>query len=414
MISPASLPGSPTAHRYVGHFSCATAFLLGIGLPTSNFIMNLSMVLAVICLLLSRDTRYVKVLAKNPLIWLPALMVVLLAISLLWHHNLYGKVMVSKYSKLLYILPLAMFFVLSRSLVSYFAKGFLLANAVILAASLWVGVLHMPLGHIDPLNPSVFKLQITHNFFMALAAVIWLSLAFRNHGFKRWGYALLVCLAIYNIVFMVQGRTGYVALAATFGVWGLLSLSTRQRLGMVVCALVVGAIVVMVPNRAVDRLHKGVTEIQTCLAVSEGNADVSCDSSMGLRTAFALESIKLIENAPILGHGAGGFWYKNNEADFYSINPHNEYLMQTVQSGIVGLALFLGWMWCFFLSAWRLPTPIRNVLVALLGGYLACHLFNSFLLDSSEGHLFIILTAIVASYSVAPPTKEPPATGQTE
>ncbi len=414
MISPASLPGSPTAHRYVGHFSCATAFLLGIGLPTSNFIMNLSMVLAVICLLLSRDTRYVKVLAKNPLIWLPALMVVLLAISLLWHHNLYGKVMVSKYSKLLYILPLAMFFVLSRSLVSYFAKGFLLANAVILAASLWVGVLHMPLGHIDPLNPSVFKLQITHNFFMALAAVIWLSLAFRNHGLKRWGYALLVCLAIYNIVFMVQGRTGYVALAATFGVWGLLSLSTRQRLGMVVCALVVGAIVVMVPNRAVDRLHKGVTEIQSCLAVSEGNADVSCDSSMGLRTAFALESIKLIENAPILGHGAGGFWYKNNEADFYSINPHNEYLMQTVQSGIVGLALFLGWMWCFFLSAWRLPTPIRNVLVALLGGYLACHLFNSFLLDSSEGHLFIILTAIVASYSVAPPTKEPPATGQTE
>ncbi|MDN0117651.1 O-antigen ligase family protein [Yersinia frederiksenii] len=408
------MPGSPTAHRYVGHFSCATAFLLGIGLPTSNFIMNLSMVLAVICLLLSRDTRYVKVLAKNPLIWLPALMVVLLAISLLWHHNLYGKVMVSKYSKLLYILPLAMFFVLSRSLVSYFAKGFLLANAVILAASLWVGVLHMPLGHIDPLNPSVFKLQITHNFFMALAAVIWLSLAFRNHGLKRWGYALLVCLAIYNIVFMVQGRTGYVALAATFGVWGLLSLSTRQRLGMVVCALVVGAIVVMVPNRAVDRLHKGVTEIQSCLAVSEGNADVSCDSSMGLRTAFALESIKLIENAPILGHGAGGFWYKNNEADFYSINPHNEYLMQTVQSGIVGLALFLGWMWCFFLSAWRLPTPIRNVLVALLGGYLACHLFNSFLLDSSEGHLFIILTAIVASYSVAPPTKEPPATGQTE
>lgn len=110
MISPASLPGSPPAHRYVGTLSCATAFLLGIGLPTSNFIMNLSLVLAVICLLLSRDTRYVKELAKNPLIWLPALMVVLLAISLLWHHNLYGKVMVSKYSKLLYILPLAMFF----------------------------------------------------------------------------------------------------------------------------------------------------------------------------------------------------------------------------------------------------------------------------------------------------------------
>lgn len=403
MISPATLPGSPPVHRYVGILSCATAFLLGIGLPTSNFIMNLSMVLAVVCLLLSRDTRYVKELAKKPLIWLPAVMFLLLAVSLLWYHNQYGKVMVGKYSKLLYILPLAMFFVLSRSLASYFAKGFLLANAVILLASLWVGVLHMPLGHIDPLNPTVFKLQITHNFFMALAAVIWLSLAFRSQGFKRWGYTLLVCMAVYNIVFMVQGRTGYVALAAAFGVWGLLSLSTRQRLGMVVCAIIVATIVMIVPNRAVERLQLGVSEIKTCLAVTEVGGDkASCDSSMGLRTAFMLESVKLIEQAPVLGHGAGGFWFNISQGE-YSINPHNEYLMQTVQSGVVGLALFLGWMWCYFRSAWRLPTHTRNVLVALLCAYLACHLFNSFLLDSSEGHLFIILTAIVASYSVLPP-----------
>lgn len=405
MISSAALPGSPPAHRYIGMFSCATAFLLGIGLPTSNFIMNLSMVLAVICLLLSRDTRYVKVLVKNPLIWLPALMFLLLAISLLWHHNLYGKVMVGKYSKLLYILPLAMFFVLSRSLASYFAKGFLLANAVILAASLWVGVLHMPLGQIDPLNPYVFKLQITHNFFMALAAVIWLSLAFRSQGLKRWGYALLVCLAVYNIIFMVQGRTGYIALAAAFGMWGLLSLSNRQRLGMVVGALIVAAIVAIVPNRAVERLQQGVTEIQSCLAVTDTADKEACDSSMGLRTAFMLESVKLIEQAPVLGHGAGGFWLSFSE-DAYSINPHNEYLMQTVQSGIIGLALFFGWMWCYFRSALRLPAHLRNILVSLLCAYLACHLFNSFLLDSSEGHLFIILTAIVASYSVIPPKEQ--------
>lgn len=402
MISSATLPDSPPTHRYVGMLSCATAFLLGIGLPTSNFIMNLSMVLAVICLLLSRDTRYVKALAKNPLIWLPALMFLLLAVSLLWYHNQYGKVMVGKYSKLLYILPLAMFFVLSRSLASYFAKGFLLANAVILAASLWVGVLHMPLGQIDPLNPYVFKLQITHNFFMALAAVIWLSLAFRSQGLKRWGYALLVCLAVYNIVFMVQGRTGYVALATAFGMWGLLSLSNRQRLGMVIGVLVVAAIVAIVPNRAVERLQQGMTEIQSCLAVTHEGDKESCDSSMGLRTAFMLESVKLIEQAPILGHGAGGFWLNYSESE-YSINPHNEYLMQTVQSGIVGLALFLGWMWCYCRSALRLPAHLRNILVSLLCAYLACHLFNSFLLDSSEGHLFIILTAIVASYSVMPP-----------
>lgn len=402
MISPASLADSSPEHRYVGMLSCTTAFLLGIGLPTSNFLMNLSLVLVVVCLLLSRDTYYVKVLVKNPLIWLPALMFILLVISLLWHHNLYGKVMVSKYTKLLYILPLAMFFVMSRLLVGYFAKGFLLANAVILAASLWVGVLHLPLGKIDPFNPTVFKLQITHNFFMALAALVWLSLAFRSQGRKRWAYALLVCLAVYNIVFMVQGRTGYVALAAAFGAWGVLSLATRQRLGMVACTLIIGAVIFMVPNRTVERLQLGAQEIQTCLAASGDNANTSCNSSMGLRTAFILESVKLIGQAPILGNGAGGFWYPNPQIG-YSINPHNEYLMQTVQSGLIGLALFLGWMWCYFRSTWRLPGGGRNILIALLSSYLACHLFNSFLLDSSEGHLFIILTSIVASYSVLSP-----------
>nr|WP_303394249.1 hypothetical protein [Yersinia frederiksenii] len=110
MNSVASRPGLPTMHRYVAGLSCTTAFLLGIGLPTSNFIMNLSLVLALICVLLNRDTRYVKTLAKNPLIWLPAITFLLLAISLLWHHNLYGNVMVSKYLKLLYIFPLALFF----------------------------------------------------------------------------------------------------------------------------------------------------------------------------------------------------------------------------------------------------------------------------------------------------------------
>ncbi|AKP32131.1 hypothetical protein ACZ76_00455 [Yersinia aleksiciae] len=77
--------------------------------------------------------------------------------------------------------------------------------------------------------------------------------------------------------------------------------------------------------------------------------------------------------------------------------------MQTVQSELVGLALFWGGMWCYFRAAWRLPTQTRSVLLALLGSYLACHLFNSFLLDSAEGHLFIILTAIVSGYSVSPP-----------
>lgn len=49
-------------------------------------------------------------LLKQPLVWLPALMFALLAASLLTQHHEYGPKMVGKYQKLLYVLPLALFF----------------------------------------------------------------------------------------------------------------------------------------------------------------------------------------------------------------------------------------------------------------------------------------------------------------
>ncbi|TXE23761.1 O-antigen ligase family protein, partial [Serratia marcescens] len=81
-------------------------------------------------------------------------------------------------------------------------------------------------------------------------------------------------------------------------------------------------------------------------------------------------------------------------------NPHNEYLLETVQSGLLGLAVFLTWMGFCYRAAWHLPVGRRNLVVAVLSSYMACHLFNSFLLDSAEGHLFIILVALLTGYTV--------------
>lgn len=365
--------------------------------------MNVCLVLVLICLLLRRDNLPICVLMKNPLIWLPMLMFALLALSLFIHPHVYGLDMVGKYKKLLYVLPLALFFLQYPPLIRRFVFGFLLANGVILALSLGVGLLHLPLGPINPLNPTVFKLHITQNFFMALSALIWLSLAFAHSGIKRLGYGLLVLLASYDVLFMVLGRTGYVALIVGLGIWGLLSLPSRQRLALVVVGIVVVGTLMVVPNRAYQRMSLGVTEIHTCLTIADGDAYGSCKTSMGQRTAFALTSIRLITQAPFFGNGAGSFWYGNPETGYSVNNPHNQYLLETVQSGAVGLALFLSWMLYCYRLAWRHTPPIRNIFVALLCSYMACHVFNSFMLDSAEGHLFIIIAAILASDAVAEP-----------
>ncbi|BEM36755.1 O-antigen ligase family protein [Serratia ureilytica] len=380
-----------------------TAFLLGVSLPTSNPLMNTSLGLVVICLLWLRDIRQWAALAGHPLVWLPALMFALLALSLLTHAHAYGPKMVGKYQKLLYVLPLALFFLADLRLMAHFVRGFLWANAAILAISLTSGLGHVTLGGLTPDNPTVFKLQITQNVFMALAALVWLSRAFACSGKRRWGYAGLVLLATVNVLLMVQGRTGYVALAVGMGIWLLLTLRRKQQVAVLACGILAVVMLVMTPNRAMERLTLGVQQIQGCLFAPAQTAYAACDNSMGQRTAFAREALRLIKQAPLLGSGAGSFWYGNPSTGYGVHNPHNEYLLETVQSGLLGLMVFLIWMWVCYRAAWRLPPACRNLFVAVLSSYMACHLFNSFLLDSSEGHLFVIIAALLAGLSLTTP-----------
>ncbi len=112
MITPTtSAPGMSPAHLRSEILSGFAALLLGIALPTSNPLINISLVLILISLIINRKSLQLKPLLTNPLVYLPAAMFALLALSLLFHHNSYGPEMVSKDKKFLYILPLALFFI---------------------------------------------------------------------------------------------------------------------------------------------------------------------------------------------------------------------------------------------------------------------------------------------------------------
>jgi len=77
-------------------------------------------------------------------------------------------------------------------------------------------------------------------------------------------------------------------------------------------------------------------------------------------------------------------------------NPHNEYLMITVQTGVIGLVLLL----YLFYTQWRCA-PLLNMPFeqdaarGLVLAYLANSLFNSPLLDHADGLLFAFMTAVL-------------------
>lgn len=100
---------------------------------------------------------------------------------------------------------------------------------------------------------------------MALAALVWLTRAFACHGMRRWLYGALALLAAANVLLMVQGRTGYVALVVGMGIWLLLTLRRRQRVAVIACGVVAVAMLALIPNLAMERLTLGVQQVRHCV-----------------------------------------------------------------------------------------------------------------------------------------------------
>jgi O-antigen ligase len=81
---------------------------------------------------------------------------------------------------------------------------------------------------------------------------------------------------------------------------------------------------------------------------------------------------------------------------FSTQNPHSEYLMIAVQTGLIGVGLLLDLFWQQWRLAPRLTSPMechlaRGLVLTIAAGCL----FNSLLLDHTEGLLFAWLTGVL-------------------
>ena len=374
----------------------AVAFLLGAVLPISTSLVNWVVAVMILCLFFQgRRIKFAEILF-HPLVLLPIIIFSLLAFSLFYRYSPEGVKILLKYKKLLFIPLFILFFSYQTGLIKLFVRGFLLANGLILLISLLMSMFNLPVGNAGLTNVVVFKSHITQNFFMALAVVMWIALAYQHKGRERLLYMGLSLVASYHILFMVQGRIGYLALGVVLIVWIWFTFN-RWKKGLFLLAMMLATLgLLTVPNQAVKRIKQGLNEMEACVAFHAGHSDQTCDTSMGLRVDFILTSLSLVKAHPIIGYGVGGFVYQHLDSGEKGFNPHNQYLLELVQSGLVGFTLFLAWIFFCYRAAWHQEVALRNVLLALLSAYMAGNLFNSFLLDFAESYLFVIVTAVLA------------------
>jgi len=402
-----------TARARVGARYLAIA--IGFTLPVPTALDNVLLALLLVCWLASGDwrARY-ETVRRNPVALAALAYLALMALGLLWSpdplHD--GLTYLKKYSDLLLIPILVTVFTdpqdRRRALLALSAA---IALTLLLSLALWMGAL--PSGGIitgEPANPTVFKKHITQNILMAFGCLLFAEMARASISSRlRMLWSALSALAAFNVLFLVQGRTGYLVLAAL----AMLYLSTRLRwrgLLAAVVLVVAGFVSAYELSPAFhQRVSTGVGEMSQFQAGGAGEGGV------GLRLAFYRNTVALIRDHPILGVGTGGFVHAyaarvQGTSMEPTRNPHNQYLLTTAEVGVVGLVFLL----LLFAQEWRcaalLPddqsrTLARGLVLTIIVG----SLFNSLLIDHVESLLFGWLSGLL--FAALP--SRPAASGKT-
>ncbi len=317
----------------------------------------------------------------------------------------------AKYADLAFI-PLFMLLLSGEQYRQRALTAFIAAMGLTLLVSFLVELKLMPLQHwmnaaatVD--NPAVFHSHIAQNNMMAFT--VFLALLKLRDALSvgaRAGWAIFAGLAATNVLFMVQGRTGYLILLVLLGwfAWTTSARYVRARgktwgwlQGTAILLVMAGFIAAA--YQASPRLHERVNLVKSELQAWQPNHGQS--TSTGQRLDFYYNALQIVQQHPVIGVGTGGFpaafaQQVQGSGALPTHNPHNEYLMIAVQTGLIGLSLLL----YLFYTEWRcapmLATPFeQDAARGLVLAYLVNCLFNSALLDHSDGLLFAFLTAVL-------------------
>jgi O-antigen ligase len=202
---------------------------------------------------------------------------------------------------------------------------------------------------------------------------------------------------------ITPGRSGYLVLMVlimTFVFWGI---QKKIRWVILVLAPLVILALLLASPVAKNRIFLGMEEMRTY----KNSPEIT---SMGIRMVMwknTLDLLKKFEH-PVLGYGTSGFetaykpqvggkegWQGKPVGD-----PHNQYLLILVEYGIVGLIIFLLFIFSFF----RQPVKgsFHIMAIGVLLAWCATSMFNGHFTTFSEGRSLMIWCSALLSVNSSP------------
>jgi O-antigen ligase len=302
------------------------------------------------------------------------------------------------------VLPAA-FYLLRAGTPAWPVLQCLVAGQLFVLLSSWLMVLGIPLpwaiSVMSPDNAVVFASTIEQPITSTLMMlVVWY---FRDQWpvpYRRFAVWAVLALTSANVLLVVTGRTGQMALllAWVFILVGVLP--RRYRWGVLLLPVLVAMGVGLGSERMQQRWLKASSDV---MALQQG--PLKEENSFGFRIDAWEKSVQALTEKPIVGHGVGA-WPQAYVAQGGTISkatdPHQQFLLWAVESGTVGAALFVGFLVLLWRNAQRLAWTARWGLRSVLAIEVLTGLANSTLLGAGIGEFFLLLWAGLLAYPSQP------------
>ena len=379
------------------------AFLAGFAIPVSTAMQNISAgILALFAIFTPEIRQHIANALRQPLIQACLLMYSLFVLGVFWTDASVNDALRMLLKMRAYLLAPLFFALCTLAPVrQYLLAGFGLGVIITLVLSIGSGLSGTPIFNGAIGDYSVFRSHTYHSTFVSFLAcgiaAYWM--AGRLPKQWRWPAAITIALCIFDVFFMVQGRTAQVLFLLLLGLLVVLWQGRRGFFIALIAAAIMGPLLYLGSSSLRTRMSTVQSDVQS---YDKGDFD----TSVGVRLFFYKVAIDLIKEAPVLGHGTGSYkqnYLKNagdSELRHSFANPHNDYLWLGVELGIVGMLSLVLVLLATAKQAWNTISAER-----WLGSVLACSygistLANSFFTDNVTGLAYVLLAcALLASSS---------------
>lgn len=214
----------------------------------------------------------------------------------------------------------------------------------------------------------------------------------------------MLALFLVNIFFVSTSRSGYLALPVA-AVFAFINLYGYKKIPHILGVTSIAVLLVLLTSSTLQqRIKLGLDEISNY----QSSQTVT---SMGVRVIFYQNALELIRDKPLLGYGTSSFKsvYSAHVAPKYqdwrgdsAADPHNQFLFVWLENGLIGLALFLAYIFTAIKQG-SAQQPYGAIAASVLIAIAITSLFNSNFKTFPEGHLLAFFVGCLLSRQ---PTKE--------